>query len=326
MLKQHRAIAESGATLSQIPAQQIPATGPALAEAIDIAPPILADASVSGPSGASAVFKELGVISPKQGSTFALLSSGVAGTSQPEPGTDFPPEDTDGDKTTLTLTLNLPEGVNRLSFAYNFLTAEFPEFVGREFNDTFKAVLTDSAGTQEVARADVNSSKFATSSASIAAGSGFDIVTEHPVDVDEVSGTTGQPDAGLTGFQLANVSVAGGGTAILEFSIEDLGDGILDSAVILDNLVVSSLQVVDPNPVFLADGALINDPEKMIQKSWLGEENRGMGQQPTALRRCCFATKSQALGQWNFVLRLAMPLKMEALRFWAVLVSCLLIV
>jgi hypothetical protein len=72
-LKQRQAIAESDVSLSQISEQQISATGSALAEAIDIAPSILADASASGPSGASAVFEELGVIRPKQGSTFALL-------------------------------------------------------------------------------------------------------------------------------------------------------------------------------------------------------------------------------------------------------------
>jgi hypothetical protein len=78
-LKESRAIAESDISLSQISAQQISATGPVLAEAIDIAPSILVDASVSSPSGASAAFEELGVIRPKQGSTFALLSSGAAG-------------------------------------------------------------------------------------------------------------------------------------------------------------------------------------------------------------------------------------------------------
>jgi hypothetical protein len=163
----------------------------------------------------------------------------------------------------LTLTLNLPEGVNRLSFAYNFLTAEFPEFIGKQYNNTFIALLTDNAGAREIARADVNSSNFAPASASIAAGSGFDIFTEAPVSMDDTFYTTGQPDAGLTGFQSASVSVAGGGTVVLEFSIEDLGDGVLDSSVILDNLVVSSLQVVDPNPVFLAGGKIVNGPEKL---------------------------------------------------------------
>jgi hypothetical protein len=37
----------------------------------------------------------------------------------------------------------------------------------------------------------------------------------------------------------------------------------LDSAVILDSLLLSSLEVVDPNPVFLSNGEIIKNPETL---------------------------------------------------------------
>jgi hypothetical protein len=222
LLQKRKAIAESGEFIYQSKFVnesllfQAAATAASLAEAIDVDPSILVDVAISGPSEASAVFKKLGVIQPRRGPTFALLSSGIAGTSEPQPGVDFTPVGTSGDKVILTLHLNLPAGVNRLSFIYNFLSVEFPEYQGSIFNDTFTATLTDSHGIREIARASVNGSSFFPVSASRAGGSGFDIFTE-----------SGSPDAGLTGFRLVTASVAGGGPVTLKFSIEDKGDGIL---------------------------------------------------------------------------------------------------
>lgn len=265
-LEQRRALADSGTLLQPFAAQAVipAATGPSLAEAIDTPMSMLASASVEGHASASAVLSGLGVISPRQGSTFALLSTGVAGANRPEPGTDFEPKGTSGDRVTLVLALDVPQGINRLSFDYNFLSAETPEYVGSRFDDTFTVVVTDNASVHEAARASVNSSVFIEVSASNAGGTGFDLFTEDPSKVDVKFGS-GLPDAGLTGFKSVSIAIAGGGPVTLAFTIEDLGDGILDSAVILDNLSLSSLEVVDPNPVFLENGTVINNPSRLAQ-------------------------------------------------------------
>ena len=49
----------------------------------------------------------------------------------------------------------------------------------------------------------------------------------------------------------------------LQFNIRDLGDGILDSAVILDNLVVTSLEAVDPNPDLLSGDEVTTDVDRL---------------------------------------------------------------
>ena len=238
------------------------ATASQLVEALDIPPGIVTGSSLTGSSAATAVFPSLGVLQPKQGTTLALLSSGVAGTSAPEPGVDFPPFGVAGDTVVLTIDVDVPMGANRLTFDYNFLSAEFPDFVGSVFNDTFTAELTDANGTRTIASASVNSSFFFAASGSRAAGTGFDIFTEDPSGVDtDFSG--GLPDAGVTDWQKVDVAIADGGPATLVFRIGDRGDGILDSAVVLDSVVITSLEAVDPNPALLDGAEVSTDPETL---------------------------------------------------------------
>ncbi len=269
VIKQRQELSASGQFLydslfGDVTAAAIQASAPNLAAALDVSSPILQSASIVGANAASGVFNGLGVIRPENGNSFALLSSGVAGTGQPEPGIDFGSTGPDGDQVHLTLTLAIPAGANRLSFVYNFLSAESPDFIGSIFNDTFTVLLTDSSGVREIARASVNSSVFIPVSESNAGGSGFDLFTPEPLGVDDVFGS-GSPDAGLTGFKTINVPVTGGQTVTLEFTVEDRGDGILDSAVILDNLIVSSFEIVDPNPIFLNNGQIKSNPQNVAQ-------------------------------------------------------------
>jgi cysteine-rich repeat protein len=235
-------------------------TAEELAAAIDLDPSLLVEASVVGPPASTGVFPGLGVIAPRRGPTFSLLSTGLAGTSAPEPGFDFFPVGEDGDFVVLRLFLQIPESANRISFDFDFLSAEYPDFIGSEFNDTFIAVLTDSDGERFIAAASVNSSFFTPAFDSVAGGTGFDIFTPDPSDVDtEFPG--GLPDAGVTGFQRVTAAVRPGEVVRLEFAIGDLGDGILDSAIIIDNLAVSGLEVLDPNPDLLDGPEVSSDPD-----------------------------------------------------------------
>jgi hypothetical protein len=109
--------------------------------------------------------------------------------------------------------------------------------------------INDGLGRRELARASVNTSAFLPASAAIA-GSGFDIF----------SSLSRLPDAGYFPFVRVSAPVAGN-TAVVQFSIADLGDGIYDSAAIIDNLSFSFLEVVDVNPAFLnANGSIFSEP------------------------------------------------------------------
>lgn len=254
----------------------VAATGAELAAALDVASEVLVRATVSGPAQGNSVRSNLGVIRPREGTSFVLLSTGVAGTAAPEQGTDFGPTGplrnangggAAGDQVLLSIQLNIPEGQHQVQFDYRFLTAEYPEFAlyaaNRAFNDTFTAVVRDSAGVREVARAAVYNSALVPASASLAGGSGFDIFTFNPFAIGGPF-TFGIPDAALTNFMTADFTVTGGATPVtIDFAIADRGDGFVDSAVILDGLLTSSLEAVDPNPGFLANGSVVNNAERL---------------------------------------------------------------
>ncbi|NJP07837.1 MAG: alpha/beta hydrolase, partial [Chloroflexaceae bacterium] len=247
-----------------------------LATALDIPRELLIDTDIIGPRDASGVYHGLGdVIQPRTGDSFVLLSTGVAGTDQPEPGADYAPGNSvAGDRVTLNVRLALPSGTNQVSIDYNFLSAEYPEYVGTLFDDTFRITVQDSYGLREVTRASVNSANFMPVSAAQAAGSGFDLFSAESNEVDLHFGL-GLPDAGLTGFQTAQFLLHGGGETIITFSIEDRGDGILDSAVILDGLVVSPLQMINlaTSSFLTGDGQIIADPELLARG---GDPARGV--------------------------------------------------
>jgi pimeloyl-ACP methyl ester carboxylesterase len=270
-LTQRRALAESGSFLEAVPPAD-KASSAQLATAFDVPVSLLTSSSISGAANANGVFSNLGVITPTSGTSFALLSTGIVGTT-PEPGTDLSPGGTEGDRITLTLQITAPQGRSQLSFDFNFLSAEYPDFIGSQFNDSFFVTVSDNLGTRTIAEASVNSSFFFPASASRAGGSGFDIFTPDPDGVDQSFGT-GLPDAGLTDYQSATAEIDSNGSITLVFTIEDRGDGILDSAVILDNFNLAAFDVVDLNdPRFLVGGQVMTDPDVLREG---GEPRRGV--------------------------------------------------
>src|SRR5579859_1358684 len=114
-------------------------------------------ASYSGMPDQAAVLTGLGSgLVPTQGNDFAFLSTGIVGANTPgssvdpsnpssittQPGTDFsqPGCSSDGqghDCAYLSVTFNVPANVHSVKFDFNFLSVEYPEFVGSMFNDEF---------------------------------------------------------------------------------------------------------------------------------------------------------------------------------------------
>ena len=191
--------------------------------------------SYNGDSNANSIETALGVISPTEGSDFTHLFTGTVGVS-PEPGTDLGSYGTTNDETSLTLSLMVPAGMNAMTFDFYFLSAEYPEFVGQVYNDTFEANINGSAWSGNAAVdslgnvVGVNSAFFSVTAQSDLSGSGYD------------NGV-----GGGTGWLSVIVPVAEGELVSVEFKVYDVYDGIYDSAVLLDNFQWSEAEVEEPS-------------------------------------------------------------------------------
>jgi hypothetical protein len=197
----------------------------AFANAIVADPNTLVDTTMQGYAEAFGVFNSpLGFLSATNGNNFTLLSTGLAsdapGTPDDFASTDFDPVGPPGDTTSLNLTLLVPQGANSLSFDFRFLSEEFPEWVNSAYNDFFFCYFTNSTGTYQIAFDDnghiinVNNNFFINASG-IPVGTKYD---------------------GATKRLTSTVNVTAGETVSLCFMIGDVGDGIYDSAVFLDNV------------------------------------------------------------------------------------------
>lgn len=278
-----------------------PATANDLTAALDITPEFLMGATLQGPDVSSSVLDGgWGVVGPRWGNSFAVLSTGVIGTI-PEPGTDMGAGNADGDIVTLEINLDVPEGFTRLSFDYNFVSAESPDFVGSLYNDRFTATLIEPGGiTNEVAEASVNSSFFFDASTERAGGTMFDIFASSPNGVDTVFDGN-LPDAGITDFQSVSVELPTPGSYTLVFEISDQGDGLLDSAVMLDNLRIHAMERLSLNPLPPPPPAVFTEPQ-------LVQEDGAISQDPALLRQASERVRgATADGATQVLLRTRVP-------------------
>ncbi|NNC05654.1 choice-of-anchor A family protein [Corallococcus exiguus] len=245
--------------------------------ALDLPVGVVASASLTSPNPQGAmVAPSYGNILPRKGSSLFIMSTGNINVANlPEPGTDYPPEGVEGDKVLYRVTLNVPASSNRVTFDFRFLSAESPEYVGTQYNDTFTARVIDGLGTRTVADSSVNSAQFFDVSSTRAAGTGYDtLFSDDPSGVDFFPATYPPeimlfPDAGITDFRTVNFEVLRGGQVTIEFEISDLGDGVLDSAVVIDNITFSSMEVVNPNPALIHPytGAVVTDVTQLSAPS-----------------------------------------------------------
>jgi len=169
---------------------------------------------------------------PKQGSSFAVLSTGLASRAPTPNNSNSLSYSLGGlsnsqgtDLVRLTLQLKVPADRNCLNVDFAYYSEEFPEFVGSSFNDTFTAEL---GGTNlSIKGNDVTAPlNFA-----------YDI-SGNLISVNTVAGVTGNTGTtydGATPLLTARQKVQPGQTTTLVFSIQDLGDSAYDSAVFLDN-------------------------------------------------------------------------------------------
>jgi len=230
-------------------------TGEELGEAMDIPMEFQVQTLItSGSENNFAVQSSFGVIEPPLGDSFAVMSTGVVGAAEPQNANDA------FDKQTLFVSLFAPEGVNRLSFQYNFFTSEFPNvfFPGYDISDTFTVVMTDGSGRREIARETIVSVDLAVANASNAGGTGFEIP----------SSFTDSPSGSTTGFKTIEVDVVDNTGVVLEFSIEDRNDIFANSTVLIDSITLSSFEIRDPNTTgsdnLIENGTITPDRERLV--------------------------------------------------------------
>lgn len=140
------------------------ATVPDFASAMDLCDDTLASAAFSGDLAQVGVFADyFGDITPQQGGCYTVLSTGTAGsTTINSDGTSFcdcgfgsgcvddpDPVDPDiegvCDLGEIRLTLTPPKNARGFEFDFMFLSAEWPEFLCQDFNDTFYTVVETAA-------------------------------------------------------------------------------------------------------------------------------------------------------------------------------------
>ncbi len=201
----------------------------------------------------SGVFSTLGTMYPTDGSDFAFLSTGIAGTDiittdENEPGDErgsWFEGDMYGyprDEAELTMTLQVPPYMHYLYYDIQFFSAEYPEYVGTQYNDKLTVTVdSDEEGTSQYLF-DVNSGYFLLDSNSIP-GTGFDIFARstYPGGVDWVDTSVRNPGADAGASDLIQIGgmhhpVSPNEEITVTFNIKDSGDNLFDSGAFIDNL------------------------------------------------------------------------------------------
>lgn len=160
------------------------------------------------------VLNRLGPIRPPNGTHMAMLSTGPAGAVTKSTMTKFLWVNTEA----------LEDDELRLSFWYNYVTEEYPEWVGSSYNDQFTVTLVLPSGERRpVVEESVNTTPFT------------------PVSGIDLPG--GDDTVGQSGWQLAEVVVAAdeldGSASLLQLVVEDQGDSVYDSVALLDTFSIS---------------------------------------------------------------------------------------
>ncbi|MEY3012272.1 MAG: hypothetical protein RIT45_1007 [Pseudomonadota bacterium] len=221
--------------------------------AVDLCPPAGSTVVQSSafPTQASAQARGIRTVygpknTPRAGQHMVAISTGVAaavgqpGYKVPQNGTQFtnsapyPPVNCKKsgsvyDYTEWKLTLKVPGNVNGFSFDFNFMSAEYPEWVGTQFNDKFVAVLDSKKFKGNVS--------FDSKGNCISINNAFFTVCKGCTQGDGDLQGTGYEGGigGGTGWLTTTSPVEPGETITLRFIVFDEGDHIYDSVVLLDN-------------------------------------------------------------------------------------------
>jgi hypothetical protein len=176
--------------------------------------------------GDGRAIKILGSDSPTAGSTMAIISSGLGLTIE---------------YGSLSQSFCMPEDAEELIFDWNFYSEEFKEYCQRGYDDTFRVTITDVK-----ADPDTEILLFQTSVDSLCgACDGSDVTSEACLNLPLIDSPVAfdRGDAWYTGWetnQTVDISAYKGKSVIIKFYIEDKGDTIYDTAVLIDNIRITT--------------------------------------------------------------------------------------
>ena len=150
----------------------------------------------------------------------------------------------------LRQTFRVPPGARTLRIDFNYVSEEFPEFVGTQFQDPFRVLVTPAGGAQStVAEVTVDNN------------GGFQIIGDCGFD-------GGDPTCGMTGWRTASVDLsqfAGQNVTVeLLFTVTDVGDNIFDTRVFVDNIRFGTI-VVDAKVATGANASLTRADTDVLQ-------------------------------------------------------------
>jgi len=212
----------------------------------------------------SVVLSSLGTMIPTDGSTFLLMSTGIAGSVPVTTGGDNPGSErgtwfrnihgNPRDEATLTMELQVPLYMHYLYYDVQFFTTEYPDYIGTKYNDKFTVTVDSPSQGITTHVIDVNGGDFVLNSFDIP-GTGFDVFAKDlytgeptdPSDVDILTRVPGIPgaDAGATALVSREHPVFPNEIITVTFNIKDTGDNQFDSAVFIDNVMFSGYAKTD---------------------------------------------------------------------------------
>lgn len=177
-------------------------------------------------------------------STFCLLSTGLVDNITTLTDHDYPPAGSMfGDRVTVEWVLDVPPDANSFLLRSMFLSREYPEWVGSEYNDTMEIWLDGTAWSGQIlfdsvgSLVTVNNSLFTVTDPATLAGSGFD-------------------QDGTTGWLVSTAPVTPGDQITITFSLWDESDGVWDSAALLDYFTWSSGTISMPYTTWADDDGM----------------------------------------------------------------------
>lgn len=146
-----------------------------------------------------------------------------------------------GDTVQIRIDLVPPPGMHSFKFNFYFLSREYPDFVGSEFNDAFTVTQSSSVYSGNIVFdqggnvIDVNTALFTVTNPALLAGTGF-------------NGCDGSNRGGGTGWLTTISPCVPEEPLSLIFSIGDVADGIYDSGVFIDGFEWREQEEKDPHP------------------------------------------------------------------------------
>ncbi|HMB39910.1 MAG TPA: hypothetical protein VKO85_12605 [Wenzhouxiangellaceae bacterium] len=169
-----------------------------------------------------------------------MISTGDAHADQPAPGASFSNSEADFDRAWLEMEIVPEPHASILYLSYNFLTAESPEFAAAGFTDSLVIDVRDRQTRRNLVDLDARDPRLKPVSHADSMDTGFALFADDPSEFPASVGV-GQPVAAMSGWKTVAVAIDAGGPVTLRIELRDEGDSLMDSAVVIGQIVTTSI-------------------------------------------------------------------------------------